>query len=114
MDKPILDIDAFTELKSIMGNSLNEVIKMYLSRMPKMLDTLDAQIQNKDANGVFEIAHQIKSSSGSIGATGIADTAAVIEQASRDGSTENTQSGLEKLRRQYEEVQPFFTGELKD
>lgn len=112
MDSQILDMDAYAELKSIMGDTINEVIVMYLSRMPELLDSLGTQIQNRNANEVFEIAHQIKSSSGSIGATGIADTAATIEQSGREGSTENTLSGLEKLKRQYEEIRSFLSAEL--
>lgn len=112
MDSQVLDMDAYTELKSIMGDTLNEVIQLYLKTMPELLDTLNTQIQNKDANQVFEIAHRIKSSSGSIGATGLAKTAQIIEQIGKQGSTDNTLLSLEELKRQYAEIQPFLSGEI--
>lgn len=114
MDSQTMDMEAYTELKSIMGDTLNEVIQLYLNSMPEMLDSLGAQIQNKDANQVFEIAHRIKSSSSSIGATGLAETAQSIELIGRRGSTENTLSGLDELKRQYAEIQPFLSSEINN
>ena len=111
MDSGIMDMAAYAELKSILGDTLNEVVRMYLQSMPEMLVSLGEQIDNNDANQVFEIAHRIKSSSSSIGALGIANTAEIIEQAGRAGSTENTQASLEILKKQYEEIQPFLTSE---
>ena len=111
MDSGIMDMEAYAELKSILGDTLNEVIRMYLQSMPEMLTSLGAQIENENADQVFEISHRIKSSSSSIGALGIANTAEVIEQTSRAGSTENTQTSLEILKKQYEEIQPFLTSE---
>ena len=103
---------AYAELKTILGDTLNEVIEMYLESMPEMLDNLSAQIQNKDANQVFEIAHKIKSSSSSIAAMGVANCAEIIEQIGRNGSTDNTQSTLEELKTMYEELTPFLSNEI--
>ena len=111
MDSGIMDMAAYAELKSILGDTLNEVIRMYLQSTPEMIESLGEQIENENADQVFEISHRIKSSSSSIGALGIANTAEVIEQTSRAGSTENTQASLEILKKQYEEVQPFLTSE---
>ena len=111
MDSGIMDMAAYAELKEILGDTLKEVIRMYLDTMPEMLTTLDTQIQNKDANQVFETAHRIKSSSSSIAAMGIANLAEIIEQISRQGSTESTEAPLEKLKSVYAELTPFLSSE---
>ena len=107
-----MDMTAYAELQTVLGDTLNEVIKMYLQTMPEMLDSLGEQIQDNDANQVFEIAHRIKSSSSSIAAMGIANSAEIIEQAGRNGSTENTRPTFEALRATYEELVPFLTTEI--
>ena len=112
MDSRIMDETAYAELKEILGDTLNQVIQMYLDSMPEMLKALDTQIQNKDANQVFEISHRIKSSSSSIAAMGIADLAGNIEQISREGSTENTEAPLEELKTLYTELTPFLSNEI--
>ena len=112
MDTPTLDMQAYAELKSIMGDTLNEVIKMFLDNMPELIVALDTHIQNDAAAQVFETAHRIKSSCGSIGATGLAESAEIIELTGREGSTENTASQLEVLKAQYLEIKPFLESEL--
>ena len=112
MDNQNIDVDAYVELKSIMGDTLNEVIQMYLDSMPEMLESLDTQIQNNNAEQVFELAHRIKSSCSSIGATSLANTAEIIEQIGRQGSTENTASSLDVLRKQFNDIADFLSAEL--
>lgn len=112
METPTLDMQAYAELKSVMGDTLNEVIKMFLSNMPDLIVTLDTEISNDNAPQVFETAHRIKSSCSSIGATGIAETAQHIELIGREGSTENTAAHLEVLKNQYIEIKPFLENEL--
>ena len=112
METPTLDMQAYAELKSIMGATLNEVIAMFLQNIPELLVALDTEIANKNAAQVFQIAHRIKSSCGSIGATGIAETAQLIELIGREGSTANTESHLDVLKRQYIEIKPFLENEL--
>lgn len=114
MTNPVMDMTAYVELKSIMGEVLNEVIKAYLETTPNMLETLQTEIQNKNANQIFEIAHRLKSSSSSIGAMGLAETAEIIELAGRDEAIDNTASNMEVLKRQYQELETFLTGELQN
>lgn len=113
MDSGTMDMEAYAELKAILGDTLKEVILMYLETMPEMLDALNAQIQNKDANQVFEIAHRIKSSSSSIGAMGVANAAEIIEQTGREGSTEMTSTHLEELKQRYDDTTPFLSHEIR-
>ena len=103
---------AYAELKEMMGSTMNEIIKMYLESMPELIGSLELQIQDENASQVFEIAHRIKSSSSSIGATGIAETAQNIELVGRQGSTENTLPDLEQLKQQYQAITPFLSNEL--
>ena len=114
METPTLDMQAYAELKSIMGDTFIELITMFLQNIPELLVTLDTEIKNVNALQVFEIAHRIKSSCGSIGASGIAETAQIIELIGRDGSTENTASHLKVLNQQYTEIKPFLENELKE
>lgn len=112
MDNVSMDMAAYAELKTILGDTLKEVIKVYLETMPEMLDALGEKIQSDDANQVFEISHRIKSASSSIAVMGIANAAEIIEQISRQGSTENTQAALEEMKTLYTDLMPFLSAEI--
>jgi len=114
MTAPAMDMVAYAELKEIMEEVLDEIIEAYLETIPGMLETLQTQIQNKNTDQVFEIAHLIKSSSSSIGAVGMAKTAEIIELAGREGTIDNIAPHMEELKLQYKEVESFLTAELSN
>ena len=75
MSQTAMDAAAFTEMKELMGDTFKEVVIMCLQSLPEQSDLLETAISNDDAEQVFNIAHRLKSSCGSIGAFGLAEKA---------------------------------------
>ena len=108
-----LNMDALAELRELMGDGLNDVIRTFIDYMPEQVDSLSSAINAKDADTVFNVAHKMKSSCGSIGATGLAQLAEEIEMIGRSGTTENTPVLFEKFRDLYSEVDAQLKAELE-
>ena len=107
-----ISMDALGELRSLMGDSLNEVLQTYIDYIPGQIEELNQAITNDDADSVFNLAHKMKSSSSSIGAQGLADVAAQIEMIGRSGSTDGTAELLEQLKSLYAGAEPLLREEL--
>jgi len=107
-----IKMDALNELRSLMGDSLNDVLQTYIDYIPGQLDELTRAISNDDADGVFNLAHKMKSSSSSIGALGLAHVAEQIELIGRSGSTEGTAELLEQLKGMYADAETLLREQL--
>ena len=112
MTQDTMDIRAYTEVKSVMGEVLNELIETFIEYMPEQIENLSAAVDNNDAELIFSIAHRIKSSSNSLGALGLAETAETLELMGRSGESEGASEPLKKLEAQYAEVVEFLKQEL--
>jgi len=108
-----IKMEALDELRSLMGDSLDEVLQTFIDYVPGQIDELSKAIINDDAESVFNTAHRMKSSSSSIGALGLAHTAEQIELIGRAGSTEGTTELLEKLRDLYVDAETLLREQLK-
>ena len=107
-----IKMDALNQLRNLMGDSLNDVLQTYIDYIPGQLDELTRAISNDDADGVFNLAHKMKSSSSSIGALGLAHVAEQIELIGRSGSTDGTAELLEKLKGMYAEAETLLREQL--
>ena len=108
-----ITMDALVELRSLMGEALNEVLQTYIDFIPGQIEELDEAITNNDADSVFNLAHKMKSSSSSIGARGVASVAEQIEMIGRSGSTDGTAELLDQLKNLYEGAETVLLEELK-
>ena len=108
-----INSEALDELRSLMGDSLNEVLQTFLDFVPDQINELSTAVFNNDADGVFNLAHKMKSSSSSIGALGLAHTAEQIELIGRAGSTEGAAELLEQLKGMYSDAEALLHEELK-
>ena len=108
-----IKMEALDELRSLMGDSLDEVLQTFIDYVPGQIDELSKAIINDDAESVFNTAHRMKSSSSSIGALGLAHTAEQIELIGRAGSTEGTTELLEKLKGLYADAETLLREQLK-
>ena len=113
MELNAMDMRAYKEMKSVMGEVLKELIETFIDYMPEQLDDLNNAIEKENAELVFGIAHRIKSSSNSIGALGLAETAETIELIGRAGKTEGALEHFSILGKQLTEVITFLKQELK-
>jgi HPt (histidine-containing phosphotransfer) domain-containing protein len=108
-----INAEALDELRSLMGESLDEVLQTFIDYVPDQINELSKAVFNNDADGVFNLAHKMKSSSSSIGALGLANTAEQIELIGRAGSTEGTVELLEQLKGMYADAEVLLREELK-
>ena len=108
-----INSEALDELRSLMGESLNEVLQTFIDFVPDQINELSNAVFNNDADGVFNLAHKMKSSSSSIGALGLAHTAEQIELIGRAGSTEGAAELLEQLKGMYSDAEVLLREELK-
>jgi HPt (histidine-containing phosphotransfer) domain-containing protein len=108
-----INIEALDELRSLMGDSLNEVLQTFIDFVPDQINELSKAVINDDAESVFNLAHKMKSSSSSIGALGLAHTAEQMELIGRAGSTEGTVELLEQLKGMYSDAEVLLREELK-
>ena len=113
MNQKTMDFRAYAEVKNVMGEVLNELIETFIEYMPEQIDNLKDAIDNGDAELIFSISHRIKSSSNSLGALGLAETAEAIELIGRSGESTGTAEHFEKLHAQYSEVVEFLKQELE-
>jgi len=108
-----INLEALDELRSLMGESLDEVLQTFIDYVPDQINELSKAVFNNDADGIFNLAHKMKSSSSSIGALGLAHTAEQIEMIGRAGSTEGTVELLEQLKGMYADAEVLLREELK-
>jgi len=112
MSQTAVDVAAFSEMKELMGESLNEIIAMCLQSLPEQLSEIEAAINTNNAESLFNVSHRMKSACGSIGAFGLAEKAQTIEIIGRDGSTQVPDQAIKELRDAAEQVISFLNTEI--
>ncbi len=113
MSQTAMDAAAFTEMKELMGESFNEIILMGLQSLPAQLVEIESAIKNNNVDTLFSVTHKMKSSCGSIGAFGLAESAGAIEIISRKGSTDIPGQLINDLRESTNQVISILAAELK-
>ncbi|MFV2004268.1 MAG: Hpt domain-containing protein [Gammaproteobacteria bacterium] len=112
MSQPAVDAGAFAEMKEVMGDTFKDVISMCLQSLPEQTSQLELAIADNNADQLFNIAHRIKSSCGSIGAFGLAEKAETIELIGRKGSLQGASEALSELQSSLKEVLALLKKEL--
>jgi HPt (histidine-containing phosphotransfer) domain-containing protein len=112
MSTTAMDAAAFTEMKELMGEAFLDIISLCLQDLPEQSMLLETAISNNDANQIFNIAHRLKSSCGTIGAYGLAKKAEAIEIIGREGSTQGANEAFTELQLSLEEVLDILKKEI--
>ncbi len=112
MSQTAMDAGAFAEMKELMGDTFKEIVSMCLQTLPEQTKQLEIAISSDNAEDVFNIAHRIKSSCGSIGAFGLAEKAESIELIGRQGSTHGANEAFAELQSSLEEVLTVLKNEI--
>ena len=112
MSQAAMDASAFTEMKELMGDTFKDILSLCIETLPDQLNAIEDAIDNNNAESLFNISHKMKSSSGSIGAFGLAEKAEVIELIGRDGSTQVPDLAINELRDATEQVLSIISEEL--
>ncbi len=114
MSQTAMDASAFSEMKELMGDTLNEVIALCLQSLPEQLSAIEEAIDNDNAESLFNVSHKMKSASGSIGAFGLAEKAETLELIGRDGSTQVPDQAIDELRDATKQVITFLNTEMSN
>ncbi len=114
MSQTAMNAAAFTEMKELMGDSLNDIITLCLQSLPEQLTAIEDAINKDNAESLFDVSHKMKSACGSIGAFGLAEKAEIIEIIGRDGSTQVPDQAINELRDATTQVITFLNTEINN
>jgi len=112
MSQTAMNVAAFTEMKELIGDSLNDVISLCLQSLPEQLNAIEDAIDKNNAESLFNVCHKMKSACGSIGAFGLAEKAEIVEIIGRNGSTQVSDQALNELRDATMQVITFLKAEI--
>jgi len=83
-DKVEIDFDFFTHTKEALGKSFLDVISSFITDSLEKIDLIEKAIRDDDKNAIRFCAHQLKSSSGSLGVKRLSEISKKLETAAKD------------------------------
>jgi two-component system, sensor histidine kinase and response regulator len=110
----VLDPDVICSLRDLDGEGklLDELATLYVADTVKQLKTLTEAIEDGDAATTKRLAHTLKGSCSSIGATGMSRIAADLQEVAQSGDLDPTQKLLAALEEEYDRVRHALDAEL--
>ena len=85
----LLDTVTYDGLKELLEDEFPSFLEMFFSENQEALEKIKSGLENDDAPTISAAAHNLKSSSGYIGAVKLSDLARDMEKQARTGSIEN-------------------------
>ncbi len=111
-----LENEMLNELKEILEDQFPVFVEEYLRQTIEMLDQADVAAAKTDIKKLHRIVHTLKSTSASLGAMQLVDTAERIEIATLNKKTlpdhQHWQQEVEHLRQAFEEIKPAILKEI--
>ena len=82
-----IDMDALASLQDDLGgpDALARIIRLFLEQLDPQAEQIDASARGGDHEALARIAHRMRSSAATLGATGMADLLSELEQAALEG-----------------------------
>jgi PAS domain S-box-containing protein len=109
-DSP-LNLNRLKELQSVLGEPdgfLQELIDIFLSEVPKRLESIEQALQSGDAEGVQAAAHTLKGMAGNLGADQLTQLSSLLEQAGINGELDECAELFEEVRVEFQKLQEFL------
>ena len=101
----VLDQNALFNIRELQteieSNLLNELIDLFTSEGPKLLETIDRALQTKDAKSIQFAAHRLKGSSAYLGVKRVCSLCSQIEEQSRDNLLDDLDTAVPLLNAEY-------------
>lgn len=107
----LLDANILNSLREI--DALEEVIEIYLTESPKLLQKMTEAIEQGDPAKLRDAAHSLKSTSGAIGANTLAQLNQSLEQMTRAGNTAEAPVLIGKIATEYVRVKAALEQEIE-
>jgi two-component system sensor histidine kinase/response regulator len=92
---------------------LGRIIGVYLGSSPNILKALQEAVAVGDVESMYRAAHNLKSSSATLGALTLAERCKQLEAMGRTGDTENAGEVLAQIEAEYKAVQEALKAELE-
>ncbi|RCJ15888.1 histidine kinase [Nostoc sp. ATCC 43529] len=89
-----------------------ELIECYLTEAPKLVQNISTAIATQDAQTLWKTAHQLKSSSASVGAMTLAQLCKQLEAQGRSNQFQSSLEEISQLNQEYEQVKTALEKEL--
>ena len=106
-----LDQDALATLAALIGDDdpafLAELLDDFLAGTPGQLDALGAALDGGDLETARRVAHTLKSTAATFGATELSEACRRVEAAARDGDLETARRGYLCARRHLRDALPW-------
>ncbi len=93
---------------------LEKVITIYLADAPEILKALGAAAEKKKFQDIYQAAHKLKSSSGSVGALHLSSLLAEVERLGRGDRLEKLGEVLAQIGEEYEAVAKALKADNKE
>ena len=88
------------------------LIPLFLRDAPARLDDLGAALAKQDAHAVEQAAHRLKSGSGLLGASRLAELCEILENCGETGTVSGAQAIFQELQSEWEQVRHHFESKL--
>lgn len=103
-----LDMDALSELREVMGEEFNVLLKTFINDSAQRIDTLRMALNSQDADALGKAAHSFKGSSMNIGATQLGQLCLKAETAGRQGDLSGVESVIEGIAEEFSQVRDLL------
>ena len=110
---PLLEEEIIVELREVMEDEFADLLQNFLNDLPLQIDSLQAVVAQGDADQLYQIAHKLKSSCGSIGALRLAELVRRLEQAGRSKMLADAEGWLQQTRAVATETVAGLQAQLK-
>jgi CheY-like chemotaxis protein/HPt (histidine-containing phosphotransfer) domain-containing protein len=100
-----VDAIVLETLRDVVGDAMSEIISSYLEDAPACLAAIDAGVLGRQPEAIAAAAHQLKSSSASLGAMELADLCKRLETLGYAGEVEAAQIPAQAAQHEFSRVQ---------
>ncbi len=108
MQQEAVDTKALQELREIMGDDFNQLIRVFISDSVKRLADLATAINDNNAAEVRAVAHSFKGSALNLSATGLTELCRTLEAMGREGQLTGASELLAQIEAEFKRVQAYF------
>ncbi|YAG15992.1 histidine kinase [Nostoc sp. DSM 114161] len=110
-----IDAKTIKSLRNILRGdnaAFAELIECYLTETPKLVQNISTAIATQDPQTLWKTAHQLKSSSASVGAMDLAQLCKQLEAQGRSNKFQTSLEAISQLHQEYEQVKTALQKEL--
>ncbi len=99
-----LDQSVFGEARDALGSGFEEIVDVFVEDMPLYLEKLVRAIEQSDSTTVAQVAHTVKGSASTLGATKLAHHCRELEYAAHSNDAVSLRQLLDKIRLAFSEA----------